>query len=148
MLRTYLPPLPPPLPHLLSLAVCLKETIWLMVFCIVFSGEINPNNTHMSHGNADQMAINAINPINASMTMPLRMPDDEMHVNHIAHINRIECNDYKQHRPTSTEPLNLTNATIPTTIDDLIECIALHGDQHEEIIKHQIAQMNERTLFR
>lgn len=38
--------------------------------------------------------------------------------------------------------------TIPTTIDGLIKYIAENGDHWEEVIVDEIAQMNERTLFR
>lgn len=48
----------------------------------------------------------------------------------------------------TTANIAATKSTIPTTIDGLIEFIAINGDEHEEKIITEIAQMNERTLFR
>lgn len=48
----------------------------------------------------------------------------------------------------TTANIAAAKSTIPTTITDLIEFIAKNGDEHEEKIITEIAQMNERTLFR
>lgn len=123
-----------------------------MVFYIVFSGANIPNDAHVmsGHCNADRMA-STTNPNHAPHILSHRGPDDDISMGGQDTMpdNRSECIEHAdEQRPSLAQSLNLSNAIIPTTIDDLIECIALNGDQHEEIIKAQIAQMNERSLFR
>lgn len=123
-----------------------------MVFYIVFSGANIPNDAHLmsGHGNADQM-VTTTNPNHVPHVLLHRGPDGDVSIGGQDTMldNRSECNEHAdEQRSSSAQALNLSNAKIPTTIDDLIECIALNGDQHEEIIKAQIAQINERSLFR
>lgn len=77
-----------------------------------------------------------------------------------ANIDQMERNVVnKQHQVNSLQPLNTSDistasniaalkSTVPTTIDGLIEYIAKNGDDFEEKIAADIAQLNERTLFR
>lgn len=96
-----------------------------MVFYVVFSGNnyLNENQMSRNCGNIEQMDANA----RQSHSLPPLNTDSN----------------------TNT-PANIIAAksTIPTTIDGLIEFIAKNGDEHEEKIITEIAQMNERSLFR
>lgn len=93
-----------------------------MVFYVVFSGNDYQSESQMSRdcGNIEQMDPNLIN------THP------------------------SNSRQALNAPLNVSTVkpTIPTTIDGLIEYIAKNGDSFEEKIIAEIAQMNERSLFR
>lgn len=102
----------------------------------------------MSRGHAEPMA-SSTNALNAPFNVPVRAHDGQLNAT-APHANRNSEHGEptEQRGPCSEQPLNLSNASVPTTIDDLIEFIAVNGDQHEEIIRAHIAQMNERSLFR
>ncbi|XP_031635999.1 SURP and G-patch domain-containing protein 1 isoform X2 [Contarinia nasturtii] len=74
-------------------------------------------------------------------------------------IEQMERNIVNTHQQMNPQPLNsdmnpsiniaaTIPTNIPTNIDDLIEYIAKNGDSFEEKIIAEIAQMNERSLFR
>lgn len=68
-------------------------------------------------------------------------------------IEQMERNIINIHQTNKQQALNsdmniAAKTTIPTTIDGLIEYIAKNGDSFEEKIIAEIAQMNERSLFR
>lgn len=81
---------------------------------------------------------------------------------HCGNVEQMERNvNINPHQTQNLQPLNsempmiqstsnqaAAKPPIPTTIDGLIEFIANNGDEHEEKIIAEIAQMNERTLFR
>lgn len=96
-----------------------------MVFYVVFSGNNYLNENQMSR-NIEQMERNNVN-THQQMNNPLPLNSDLNPSINIA----------------ATIPTN-----IPTNIDDLIEYIAKNGDNCEEKIIAEIAQMNERSLFR
>lgn len=97
-----------------------------MVFYVVLSGNDYQSETQKSRdsGNIEQMDPNIINthPSNSRQAL-----NSELNA-----------------------PMNVSTLkpTIPTTIDGLIEYIAKNGDSFEEKIIAEIAQMNERSLFR
>lgn len=100
-----------------------------MVFYVVFSGNnfLNENQMKRHCGNVEPMERNVnINPHQTHNLPPL---NSEMHLN-----------------PTINPAA--VKSPIPTTIDGLIEFIANNGDEYEEKIIAEIAQMNERSLFR
>lgn len=121
-----------------------------MVFCIVFPGNKYPNENQMIRGNVEQMALNVV--VNTSTPNPIaninltNYPDNDINVETQQEIRSIQQETDEQ----INDQLNSSNLIIPipTTIDGLIEYIALNGDEHEEKIISQIAQMNERSLFR
>ncbi|XP_055327028.1 SURP and G-patch domain-containing protein 1 isoform X2 [Sitodiplosis mosellana] len=97
----------------------------------VFSGNnyLNENQMSRNCGNIEQMERNFVNP----------------------HQSNKQQQQQKQQQALNSEtPSNIaaTKPTIPTTIDGLIEYISTMGDSFEEKIIAEIAQMNERSLFR
>lgn len=101
----------------------------LMVFYVVFSGNnyLNENQMNRNCGNIEQMDENP-RQSNQSHSLPPLNTD--------------------LNTTNTTANIAATKSTIPTTIDGLIEFIAVNGDEYEEKILTEIAQMNERTLFR
>lgn len=95
-----------------------------MVFYVVFSGNDYQNEIQMNRdcGNIEQMEHNIINP----------QPSNSRHSDQ----SNVSTN------------VAAIKSTIPTTIDGLIEFIAKNGDNCETKIIDEIAQMNERSLFR
>lgn len=137
-----------------------------MVFCIVFSGnnylnEIHDQNITNNGNNMIDMARagQPANPINSNqLNASVCHGYDDGHDN-----NDINAQCGAGHGvtasisspSTSATPMTATSSNvnananaIPTTIDDLIEFIAISGDQFEEKIISEITQMNEPTLFR
>lgn len=95
-----------------------------MVFYVVFSGNDYQNENQMSRdcGNIEQMDQNVTLSSNNRQTL------------------NSESN--------AASNVAALKPTIPTTIDGLIEYIAKNGDYYETKIIEEIAQMNERSLFR
>lgn len=103
-----------------------------MAFYVVFSGNnyLNENQMSRNCGNIEQMERNIIN-THHSNKQQQQQPQQAL----ISDVN-------------TTLNIAATKPTIPTTIDGLIEFIAINGDSYEEKIIAEIAQMNERSLFR
>lgn len=125
-----------------------------MVFCIVFSGNNYLNETHDQNiaangnhcidmaraGHTSNPPINSSNQsINASVC-------------HGATASVSSSSPSTSAMTTTSTKVTATAGTtsnaIPTTIDGLIEFIAINGDEFEENILTEITQMNEPTLFR
>lgn len=120
-----------------------------MVFCIVFSG-----NNYLNENHDQNIAANGNNCIDMARAGHTSNPP----------INSNQLNaSVATASVTVSHPLPSTSATpmtaqpskanasayaIPTTIDGLIEFIAINGDEFEEKILIEINQMNEPTLFR
>lgn len=108
-----------------------------MAFYVVFSGNNFPNENQMNRncGLIDQMERIVVKPHQSNNLQAL---NSEMNTNTNMNMNSSQS-------PPNNAALK---PTIPTTIDGLIEYIAKNGDENEEKIIAEIAQMNERTLFR
>lgn len=104
-----------------------------MAFYVVFSGNnyLNENQMSRNCSNIEQMERNFVNP--HQMNKHLQQQPHELNSN----LNAM-----------SSSSIAATKPTIPTTIDGLIDYIATMGDSFEEKIIAEIAQMNERSLFR
>lgn len=82
-------------------------------------------------GNIEQMERN----VNINVNVPPHQAHNQQPLNSEMHMN-------------TTPNIAAAKPPIPTTIDGLIKFIATNGDEYEEKIIAEIAQMNERTLFR
>lgn len=110
-----------------------------MAFYVVFSGNNFPNENQMNRncGLIDQMERIVAKPHQSNNLQAL---NSELNTNTNTNTN--------MNSSSQSPNIAALKPTIPKTIDGLIECIATKGDVYEEKIIAEIAQMNERTLFR
>lgn len=121
-----------------------------MEFCIVFSGNNYLNEKHDQ--NIAAIGNNCIDMARAGHTTNPPINSNQLNANAGGHGATASASSSPS---TSATPITATSSkpnanmnAIPTTIDGLIEFIAINGDAFEEKILTEITQMNEPTLFR
>lgn len=99
-----------------------------MDFCVVFSG-----NNYQIEQIEQTKNTDVIQPNQSHSNSSNQSNSNAFKCNFNENIDEIVC---------------AATTAVPKTIDELIECIAINGDQYEEKIIDEISRMNEPTLFR
>lgn len=124
-------------------------TIWLMVFHAVFSGN------NFANDSIDRIRISPPDDNSDAHEQEQEQHQQQPHHQQPQSDPQSQSQSQSQQINYSHQLSDSMNNTpspglinIPTTIDGLIEYIAKNGDDFEGRILSEIAQINERTLFR